>query len=76
MASHSGNLPAYDSYKGLNVEGKWVVVLRYTPENLSEDKNRQLMHYASPRYKVFLAKDHEQKELFSSVARIPKYKMN
>ena len=53
-----GNHPAYDSYNGLNVKGKWVVVLRYTPEKISDEQRRQLNQYASPRYKVFTAHDH------------------
>ena len=56
-----GQLPVYDSYSGLNVKGKWVVVFRYAPEKISDEQRRQLIPYASPRYKVFTAKDHGAK---------------
>lgn len=56
-----GKLPAYDSYKGLNVKGKWVVVFRYTPEKISKEQSQHLSQYASPRYKVFTAKEHGAK---------------
>ena len=56
-ASASGALPAYDSYHGLNVKNKWVLVFRFVPENISDDRRRQLIQYASPRYKAFIAKE-------------------
>jgi len=56
-----GHLPAYDSYRGLNVKNKWVIVFRYSPENITEEQNRQLSLYMSPRYKTFTAKDHGAK---------------
>jgi hypothetical protein len=57
-APASGKLPAYDSYRGLNVKNKWVVVFRYAPENISEAKRHQLSPYSSLRYKAFTAKAH------------------
>lgn len=54
-------LPAYDSYQGLDVTNKWVLVLRYTPEKISAARRQQLVPYSSPRYKVYLAKNHGAK---------------
>ncbi len=56
-----GNHPAYDSYSGLNVKDKWVVVFRYIPEKITDEQRRHLNQYASPRYKVFTAHDHGAK---------------
>jgi hypothetical protein len=42
----------------LNVKNKWVIVFRYTPENISEAKSQQLSPYSSLRYKAFTAKAH------------------
>jgi hypothetical protein len=53
-----GKLPAYDSYQGLDVKNKWVIVFRYTPENISEQRNHQISQYSSLRYKAFVAKEH------------------
>ncbi|MDR3476742.1 MAG: M28 family peptidase [Gammaproteobacteria bacterium] len=52
-----GKLPAYDSYHGINVKNKWVVVFRYTPERISPERSRQLSQYSSLRYKAFTAKE-------------------
>jgi len=56
-----GDLPAYDSYHGLNVKNKWVIVFRYTPEKISNEQHRQLSQYSSPRYKAFTAKENGAK---------------
>jgi hypothetical protein len=60
-APASGHLPAYDSYQHLNVKNKWVIVFRYTPEKISDERSRQLSLYASLRYKAFTAKEHGAK---------------
>ena len=56
-----GESSAYDSYHGLNVKNKWVVVFRYTPEKISNEQNRQLSQYSSLRYKAFTAKENGAK---------------
>lgn len=56
-----GKLQPYDSYKDINVNGKWVAVFRYTPEQIATEQRRQLSQYSSPRYKVFTAKNHGAK---------------
>lgn len=52
----SGNTSTYDSYRGLNVKNKWVVVFRYAPEKISSARLHELNRYASLRYKTFTAK--------------------
>lgn len=56
-----GSLLPYDSYHGLNVKNKWVVVFRYIPEKISNKRNRQLHQYSSLHYKAFTAKEHGAK---------------
>ncbi len=46
----------YTSYYHTDVEGKWVMMLRYIPEGLSGDKRRTFLRYASLRYKAMLAR--------------------
>jgi Tol biopolymer transport system component len=48
---------AYDDYAGLEVEGRWVLVLRYAPASLSAEARRELHPYTSLRYKAMLARD-------------------
>lgn len=50
-------LPLYDSYQGLDVKNKWVIVFCDVPEKISDKQSRQLRPYASPRYKAFTAKE-------------------
>lgn len=56
-APEDGNLPAYDSYGDLDVDGKWVVVLRYLPEDVSPEVRQHLSRYASLRFKAMEARD-------------------
>ncbi|HET9801046.1 MAG TPA: M28 family peptidase, partial [Chthoniobacterales bacterium] len=53
----------YDSYAGLNVKDKIVLVLRYVPENVDPARRAQLNRYASPRYKAMLAREHGAKAM-------------
>lgn len=56
-APAQGILPAYNSYKGLKVKNKWVLVFRDMPEPISAQQHRQISAYASLRYKTFTAKN-------------------
>ncbi len=49
--------PGYDSYAHLDVAGKWVLVLRYYPEEVSPQRRRHLARYGSLRYKAMQALD-------------------
>jgi Tol biopolymer transport system component len=53
----------YDSYAGLEVKDKIVLVLRYVPESVEPARRAQLNRYASPRYKAMLAREHGAKAM-------------
>jgi Tol biopolymer transport system component len=52
-----GNGARYNSYDGLDVKDKIVLVLRYVPENVEPARRAQLNRYAAPRYKVMVARE-------------------
>jgi Tol biopolymer transport system component len=47
----------YDSYAGLDVSNKIVMVLRYVPEDVTPERRQELNRYAGLRYKAMLARD-------------------
>ena len=53
----------YNSYGGLNVKDKIVMVLRYVPEEISVDRRQQLNRYAGLRYKALIARNNGAKAL-------------
>ena len=53
----------YDSYMGLDVEEKIVVVLRYWPEDVDDDMRAALSQYSGLRHKARLAREHGAKAL-------------
>ena len=53
----------YDSYAGLDVKDKIVLVLRYTPEDVSMERRQELNRYAGLRYKALLARENGAKGL-------------
>jgi Tol biopolymer transport system component len=57
VAPASPDAPAYDSYGGLDVEGRWVLVLRSVPEDISPERRQHLHRYASLRHKAMVARD-------------------
>ncbi len=46
---------SHDSYGELDVEGKWVVVLRYLPEDLAPEATRGMLLYSDLQYKASVA---------------------
>jgi Tol biopolymer transport system component len=54
----------YDSYAGLDVKDKIVLILRYVPENLEPARRAQLNRYAGLRYKAMLAREGGAKAVF------------
>jgi len=50
------NIPDYDSYAGLDVKGKWVLVFRFQPENVPTTWRRHLVRYSDLAYKASVAK--------------------
>lgn len=49
--------PAYDSYAGLDVSNKIVLVLRYVPEAVDTARRQELNRYAGLRYKALIARN-------------------
>jgi Tol biopolymer transport system component len=47
----------YDSYAGLDVSNKVVLVLRYVPEQVSSERRAELNRYAGLRYKAMQARE-------------------
>lgn len=47
----------YDSYVHLDVKHKWVVVLRFMPEDISAERRQQFSAHSSLRYKAMVARD-------------------
>jgi hypothetical protein len=56
-----GNGAGYDSYEGLDVKDKIVLLFRYVPENVDPARRAHLNRYAGLRYKVMLAREHGAK---------------
>jgi Tol biopolymer transport system component len=52
---------AYDSYSGVDVSNKLVLVLRYVPEQVEPKRRAELNRYAGLRYKAMLAREHGAK---------------
>jgi Tol biopolymer transport system component/Zn-dependent M28 family amino/carboxypeptidase len=62
-APANGDFKGYDSYVHLEVKDKWVVVLRYWPEKVSQDQQQELKRYANLRYKAMIAREQGAKGL-------------
>ena len=57
LVAPSDQRARYDSYAGLDVKGKIVLILRYVPENAEPARRAQLNRYAGLRYKAMLARE-------------------
>ncbi len=53
----------YDSYAGLDVSNKVVLVLRYVPEEVDAKRRQELNRYAGLRYKALIARTRGAKAL-------------
>ncbi len=47
----------YDSYAHLDVKDKWVLVFRFLPKNIGEEKRRAWSRYSSLRHKARMARE-------------------
>ena len=56
VAPAEGEQEAYDSYGELDVEGKWVLILRRQPEEISQERRQHLYRYAELGYKASVAR--------------------
>ncbi len=57
VAPAEGAQPAYDSFEGLDLAGRWALVLRFLPEDATPERRQQLNPYASLRNKAMLARE-------------------
>jgi len=57
VAPAEGDNAAYDSFGDLDVKGKWVLVLRYMPEQVSPERRQYLGRYSGIRYKAMAARE-------------------
>ncbi|MEM7675287.1 MAG: M28 family peptidase, partial [Myxococcota bacterium] len=55
-AASSGKA-VYDAYEGLDVKGKWAVVLRYMPADFTSEQRQRFARFASLRFKAMEARD-------------------
>ncbi|WP_168563847.1 M28 family peptidase [Crateriforma spongiae] len=53
----SDGVEEYDSYVHLDVNDKWVMILRDMPQNISADRRQQLARYSAPQRKASVARD-------------------
>ena len=56
VAPAEGGGKGYDSYAELDVAGKWVMVLRFLPENISGGETTRLLRYSDLPYKASVAR--------------------
>ncbi len=57
VAPEDGEQAAYDAYGEMDVAGKWVVVLRYLPEDISPERRQHLSRHSSLRFKAMEARE-------------------
>jgi Tol biopolymer transport system component len=53
----------YDSYAGLDVKDKVVLILNYVPEDVSVERRQELNHYSGLRYKAMMARERGAKAI-------------
>ncbi|QNN25515.1 M28 family peptidase [Planctomycetales bacterium ZRK34] len=58
VAPAGDDVEEYDSYVHMDVKGKWVIVLRYVPENVDDKMRQHLRRHAALRFKAMVARDH------------------
>jgi hypothetical protein len=63
VPAENGGGFVYDSYAGLDVKDKIVLVLRYTPEKAGREQREQLVRYSALRYKAQAARQAGAKAL-------------
>ncbi|MEM1097185.1 MAG: M28 family peptidase [Planctomycetota bacterium] len=57
LRTPDGGADGYDAYAGLDVAGKIVLILRFSPEDVEADRRSTLNRHASLRYKALIAKE-------------------
>ncbi len=57
VAGKTDKFEAYDSYEGLDVKGKWAMVFRFVPEDVSPEMRQHLSFLGGLRKKVLYARE-------------------
>jgi len=63
MGNDGKKLEPYSSYAHLEVKDKWVLVLRYLPEGITQERRNELIRFSSLRYKALTARQKGAKGL-------------
>jgi hypothetical protein len=63
LQAPEGKSFGYDSYAGIEVEDKIVIVLRYWPEDVDDATRTELSTYSGLRHKAMIAREHGAKAL-------------
>ncbi|MFZ3229261.1 MAG: M28 family peptidase [Pseudobdellovibrio sp.] len=56
-AAATDKFPEFNSYKGLDVTGKWVVIFEGIPNHPDKDMRHQLLTFSRPQHKITVAKN-------------------
>ena len=70
----SEDVEEYDSYVHLDVAGKWVMVLRDLPQDITPERRQQMARYSAPRRKATIARDLGAKGIIFVAGPTSKYK--
>jgi len=57
VADKTDKFEAYDSYKGLDVKGKWAMVFRFVPEDVEPELRQHLSYRGELRKKLLYARE-------------------
>jgi hypothetical protein len=57
VAPGEANQPQYDSYVHLDVENKWVVMLRRMPQDITAERRQYFSRFSHDRYKAMVARE-------------------
>ncbi len=57
VAPQDDDQEGYDSFVHLDVKDKWVLALRYLPEDVTPERRQHLARYSSLRYKAMTARE-------------------
>ncbi len=70
----SEDVKEYDSYVHLDVAGRWVMVLRDLPQDITPERRQQMSRYSSPRRKATIARDMGAKGIIFVAGPTSKFK--
>lgn len=56
-APATDKLTEFDSYKDLDVQGKWVIILDHLPNHPNKEMKQHLLSYSRPQHKITVAKN-------------------